>query len=189
MLNPGFLFPLFWSIWFASWMAASRWSSPAVARPAMATAWLYRVTTTVGAILILCSGMRWLPSPRLWSVGYTAAQVLAFLTLPGFLFTWWARLHLGRLWSSSVTRKDAHRVVDTGPYGIVRHPIYTGLIAAFLVSAIASGTVAAVIGFVSVVFGFWVKARLEERFLAAELGADAYGAYRRRVPMLVPVKI
>ena len=66
---------------------------------------------------------------RLWDVGHDGAVVLALLTIPGFLFAWWARLHLGRLWSGTVTRKADHRIVDTGPYAIVRHPIYTGLLA------------------------------------------------------------
>ena len=46
----------------------------------------------------------------------------------GLAFCWWARLHLGAMWSGTVTRKDDHHIVDTGPYGLVRHPIYTGLI-------------------------------------------------------------
>jgi protein-S-isoprenylcysteine O-methyltransferase Ste14 len=106
--------------------------------------------------------------------------------LAGLLFTWWARLHLGRLWSGSITRKEGHRVIDTGPYGLVRHPIYTGLIFALFATAIAQAAISGLAGAALIAFGLWVKARIEERFLTAELGADAYGAYRRRVPMLIP---
>ena len=53
---------------------------------------------------------------------------------PGFHMV--ARLYLGRLWSSSVTKKADHRVVDSGPYAIVRHPIHTGVIAAIFATAI-----------------------------------------------------
>ena len=98
---------------------------------------------------------------------------------------WWARLHLGRLWSSGVTRKDGHHIVDSGPYAIVRHPIYTGLIGATAAAAIQAGTVAALAGVAVLSLGFWIKARLEERFLRGELGAEAYDSYRRRVPMLI----
>jgi protein-S-isoprenylcysteine O-methyltransferase Ste14 len=115
--------------------------------------------------------------------------MLALLTIPGFLFTWWARLHLGRLWSGAVTRKQNHHVVDTGPYALVRHPIYTGLIEACLLSAIAAGTVISLAGFAVITFGFWLKASLEERFLMQQLGAEAYGAYRQRVPMLLPIHL
>ncbi len=68
----------------------------------------------------------------------------------------------------------------------VRHPIYTGLIAAIAATAAAQATVTGCLGAALIAFGLWLKARVEEDFLTAELGADAYGAYRRRVPMLVP---
>ena len=115
--------------------------------------------------------------------------MLAFLTLPGFAFAWWARVHLGKLWSGSVTRKPGHKIISTGPYAIVRHPIYTGLIAATLASAIAVGTVVSMLGFAAMVFGFWLKARLEERFLVQELGPQAYDTYCREVPMLWPLRL
>jgi protein-S-isoprenylcysteine O-methyltransferase Ste14 len=76
--------------------------------------------------------------------------------------------------------------VDSGPYALVRHPIYTGLLLALLATAAAKGTIFGVAGFLILLIGFWSKARLEERWLTAELGEDAYGSYRRRVPMLVP---
>jgi len=113
-----------------------------------------------------------------------AAAILAVLA--GLAFTWWGRVHLGRLWSSAITRKEGHRVIDTGPYGLVRHPIYTGLIGAMLATGIAVATATALLGTVLIAFGLWQKARMEEGFLTAELGADAYGPYCRRVPMLVP---
>ena len=56
-------------------------------------------------------------------------------TFAGILFAWWVRIHLGRLWSGAITRKEGHRVVDSGPYGLVRHPIYTGLLAATFTTA------------------------------------------------------
>jgi protein-S-isoprenylcysteine O-methyltransferase Ste14 len=104
----------------------------------------------------------------------------------GIAFCWWARLHLGRLWSARVTMKADHRVIDTGPYGIVRHPIYTGLLLALYATAAAKGTALGVAGAVVMTWGFWVKARLEERWLVQELPAGDYAAYRRRVPMLLP---
>ena len=102
------------------------------------------------------------------------------------MFAWWARIHLGRLWSGTITRKENHHVVDSGPYALVRHPIYTGLIAAIAATAAAQATVTGLLGAALIAFGLWLKARVEEDFLTAELGADAYGAYRGRVPMLVP---
>ncbi len=108
------------------------------------------------------------------------------LCIAGFAFAWWARLHLGKLWSAFVTRKTDHRIIDTGPYAIVRHPIYTGIILAMFAVAVLKGTIYTIAGAIIGAFGFWIKARLEERFLRQQLGAEAYDAYRRRVPMLIP---
>lgn len=176
-----------WTAWVLSWIIAALWADRAERRPARGQEWLYRIVTFVGAILLFFGRQRRFGAPdRLWSPGSTGDWALFALILAGFAFTWWARIHLGRLWSSSVTRKAGHRVVDTGPYAIVRHPIYTGLLLSLAATAAEQGTLRAVAGFAAFVVGFWIKARLEERFLSAELGYGAYQAYKRRVPMLLP---
>jgi len=119
-------------------------------------------------------------------VRYTGAYLLAGVTLAGILFAWWARIHLGRLWCSGVTRKENHRVVDTGPYRLVRHPIYTGLLASSLATTIAQATATAMAGWILIVLGLWMKTRAEERFLVAELEPEADASYKLRVPMLLP---
>jgi protein-S-isoprenylcysteine O-methyltransferase Ste14 len=96
------------------------------------------------------------------------------------------RSELGRLWSSGVTRKTDHSVIITGPYGLVRHPIYFGIILATLVTAVIRGTAPGCVGAAFMVLGLFIKARIEERFLRSELGEERYSAYARRVPMLVP---
>ena len=103
----------------------------------------------------------------------------------------WSALHVvgahppRRLWSSSVGRKADHRVVDTGPDGIVRHPIYTGITLASVATAAMRGTAAAWFGAAIMTLGWYVKARMEESSCATNL-ARAYG-HARRVPMLVPL--
>ena len=82
--------------------------------------------------------------------------------LIGISFTWWARIHLGRFWSNAITHKEDHRIVDTGPYGMVRHPIYTGLILAILATGVAVATWTALLGAIFISFGEWQKARMEE---------------------------
>jgi protein-S-isoprenylcysteine O-methyltransferase Ste14 len=108
------------------------------------------------------------------------------LTIGAFAFCWWARAHLGRLWSGFVTLKEDHRVVDSGPYGLVRHPIYTGAMFAALMTALIRASPIALVGFCLFTLGFWMTARIEERFLRDQLGAGAYDDYARRVGMLVP---
>ncbi len=89
------------------------------------------------------------------------AWALLAVTAGGLVFCWWARLHIGRLWSGTVTRKEGHRVVDTGPYALVRHPIYTGMIAAAFATGVLRGTIVAMAGAVLMTLGLWVKARFK----------------------------
>ena len=173
-----------WVIWALSWFAAALWSRRTTARAGLSEEWLYRVITALGVILLF----RFWDIPLLrsgWLVSIDLAWAMFGLVVAGMIFTWWARLHLGTLWSSTVTRKQDHRIVDTGPYALVRHPIYTGLLLSAFATAVARGTIGSLIGAVLVLVGFWVKARLEERFLSEDLGPD-YAAYRARVKMLVP---
>jgi len=123
---------------------------------------------------------------RIWEVGDNGTYALIGVILLGLLLSWVARIHLGRLWSSAITRKEQHRLVDTGPYAYVRHPIYVGIIAALLATAITEATLAALVGAALITCGLSLKARAEERFLMVELGPDNYGSYCRRVPMVFP---
>lgn len=124
---------------------------------------------------------------RLWHIGWTGAWFCVVLIASGIAFAWWAHLHLGRLWSGHITRKTDHHIVDTGPYGVVRHPICTGLLLSLLATTAAKGTLLAVVGFGLLLFGIWMKAKLEEHWLAQELSEGAYADYRKRVPMLLPL--
>ncbi len=187
-----------WVSWLVTWGLAAFWTDRTVARPGAAAETPYRLVTILGtALLFIPPGAKWLrPSHGnagllpalfhpLWPISPTAGWLLCTSMLAGFVFCWWARLHLGSLWSGSVTRKTGHRIVDTGPYRLVRHPIYTGLVTAGLAMAMLRGSLAAMTGVVLLFLGCWMKARLEERFLREDLGPD-YDAYSRRTPMILP---
>jgi len=184
-MTPQLALNFLWAFWFLSWLAAALWSAPSAKRPVFGSEILYRVVTLLGAVLLFGVTTRRVPM-RMWSPGEGADWALFGVCVLGFVFCWWARIHLGTLWSGWVTKKEGHHIIDTGPYHIVRHPIYTGLILAAFATAIVKGTGVALLGAAIVALGFWIKARLEERFLCQELGAEAYSAYRRRVPMLIP---
>jgi len=186
-MTPQLAITYLWTFWVLTWLAAAFWSDRSAKRPAFDSEILYRVVTLTGAVLLFAFVARSYDSPMiLWSFGRTANWVLFGVAAAGFLFCWWARIYLGRLWSGWVSKKEGHHIVDKGPYGIVRHPIYTGIILAVFATAAIKGTGFALLGAAIMTFGFWIKARLEERFLRAELGAESYDAYSRRVPMLVP---
>ena len=159
---------------------AALWATRTVRQPQGQS--FYRLLTFAGFLLLIDPRRR----PPLWHIGLAWQWAMVGLTVLGFCFCWWARLHIGKLWSASITRKQDHRVVDSGPYGLVRHPIYTGLILSGFASAVVRGTLVSVAGALLLVLAWYIKARLEERFLRAELGAEAYNVYAARVPMLIP---
>jgi protein-S-isoprenylcysteine O-methyltransferase Ste14 len=183
---PTQLLAVIWIAWLISWVVASFWSGRTQKHVMTWDSQAYRIPILAGAILLTPWLAQALGERPLWNLGNGGTYVVAGLTLAGISFTWWARIHLGRFWSNAITRKEGHRVIDTGPYGFVRHPIYTGLIAGMLATGVAVGTVTAMLGAVLISLGMWQKARMEEGFLTHELGADEYGSYCRRVPMLVP---
>ena len=125
---------------------------------------------------------------RLWNVSRHEAWLCAGTLGLGIALAWWARVTLGRFWSGRITRKADHRVIDTGPYAFVRHPIYTGLLFGVCATALAKGTVWGMSGALAVTLGLVLKARLEEQWLIQELG-EPYRAYRSRVPMLLPWRV
>lgn len=180
------VFAIIWGAWVASWLVAAFWSARTQRRAGTPIELTYRILLGIGVLLMTPWAAWRLNAAPLWRTGPVGSYLLAAATLAGLAFTWWARIHLGRLWSGAITRKEGHRIIESGPYGLVRHPIYTGLIAAIVASALAEATPTALGGAALIALSFWVKARAEERFLSGELGADAYDAYRRRVPMLVP---
>jgi protein-S-isoprenylcysteine O-methyltransferase Ste14 len=186
-LSPNNVLQSMWIVWLGSWLAASVWSSRTERRPNTRSQSIYRGFTTAGAILLFGKYPDWASiQAEIWRPGNGVASVLVAVALCGFAFTWWARITLGRLWSSDVTRKIDHEVITAGPYGLVRHPIYSGIILSVLATVAMRTTGAACLGAASIVLGLFIKARMEEHFLRSELGAERYDSYARRVPMLVP---
>jgi protein-S-isoprenylcysteine O-methyltransferase Ste14 len=107
------------------------------------------------------------------------------LTYAGVAFAIWARIILGRNWSGTVTIKEDHKLVQTGPYSIVRHPIYSGLLLAVLGTALVKGEWRGLIAAILVVPIFVVKSKTEERFMVEQFG-EVYEEYRRHTAALVP---
>jgi protein-S-isoprenylcysteine O-methyltransferase Ste14 len=177
--------------WYVTWWIPALWSAKVAKRPAPSADVTDRALAGIGAVLLFFvpvagpPGGSWLQA-HLWAEPAILGWALVGCMVAAFAFCWWARLHLGRLWSGLVTTKEGHRIVDTGPYRLVRHPIYTGVIAAAACVGLIKATPVSLVGAVAMAIGFWLTARKEERFLRQELGEAAYDAYSRRTPMLIP---
>ena len=184
--SPWRVIQCIWIGWLISWMLAARWSSRTQKQASGGRSRAHYLPLAIGAFLLFGEPLDFSPAGLRWHPPPWAADAMVVLTVLGIGFAWWARIHLGKLWSSAVTLKADHRIVDTGPYGIVRHPIYTGILLAIVASAAVRATAVALLGAAIVILGLYFKARVEEQFLREQLGAEAYEAYARRVPMLLP---
>jgi protein-S-isoprenylcysteine O-methyltransferase Ste14 len=106
------------------------------------------------------------------------------LCIIGLAFTVWARATLGGNWSGAVTLKECHELIDRGPYRLMRHPIYTGLMTMFVATVIALGHLAGIIGALLFFVSFWIKLGDEEKLMLKHF-RDQYAAYQQRVKRII----
>jgi protein-S-isoprenylcysteine O-methyltransferase Ste14 len=107
------------------------------------------------------------------------------LTYVGLALTMWSRARLGRYWSGVVALKQDHRLIQSGPYRVVRHPLYSGLILAAIGFSLCVTTWASLLAILSFIMCFERRAYKEDAVLAAEFGAE-FEAYRQRTGRLMP---
>ena len=124
-------------------------------------------------------GTRFVPASD--ASGWTGAT----LAVAGVALAIWARWHIGGNWSGTVTLKEGHELIRTGPYRRIRHPIYTGILLAGLGSAIEIGRIAALIALALGWGSFWFKAMREESFLREEFG-EQFEEHCKQTGMFLP---
>ncbi len=107
------------------------------------------------------------------------------LCIVGALLAIWSRHLLGRNWSGTVQLKKDHELINSGPYRLIRHPIYSGLLLLFLGNAVMVGDWRGLLAVAIVFISFWRKLKLEEKWLTQHFG-DVYRAYQQRTKALVP---
>jgi protein-S-isoprenylcysteine O-methyltransferase Ste14 len=179
-------FPVVWIVFILYWQVKAA-DTKATERLEPAASRLFRALIFLIAIVLL--SVPRIPLPwlyvQLWPQGYWPFWLGAAITVAGLLFAVWAREHLGRNWSRSVTIKQDHELITTGPYSVARHPIYTGILTGFLGMAIAISQVRGFLAFVLIFLVFWFKFRMEEKWMRTQFG-ETYAAYARKTAALVP---
>jgi protein-S-isoprenylcysteine O-methyltransferase Ste14 len=124
-------------------------------------------------------GRRFLPvSDAIGETGFA-------ITVIGVAVAIWARSHLGENWSATVTLKEGHELIRSGPYRYVRRPICTGISLAFAGSVLAFGEFRGLISLAIAITSFYLKARKEERFLSEEF-LETFNDHVRRRGMFLP---
>ena len=175
-----------WIIFLAVWLLAAISTKRSVYRESRAQRLRYSILLIAGYFLLI-RGHR-LPYPlgaRVLPQIEVIAWAGAALCVAGLAFCIWARVTLGRNWSGAVTLKEGHELIERGAYRLVRHPIYTGLIAMFLATVIVLGHAGGIAGLVLVFISFWIKLSDEERVMLKQF-PDQYAAYQQRVKRIIP---
>lgn len=181
-----YLIPCLWLIWGVYWLIAAGDVKTVVRVEDAASRAAHLVPLAVAGLLLAAPRLRipWLyahfmgPTPLTFFLG-------AGLVACGLAFAICARVVLGRNWSGTVTLKQGHELIRSGPYRWVRHPIYTGLLFGFLGTAIARAQWRGLLALLIVFIALWRKLRHEERWLTEIFGAD-YATYRSEVAALIP---
>lgn len=171
-----------WGVLAAVWLRGAAVRSPApTAGPARKDI-TSRAAAAVAIAVLLSPGSLWRPlavtTPWL---RVAAVPVLVSATA----FALWARLSLGRMWSSAAVARQGHELRTAGPYRVTRHPIYTGMLGMLLGSVLAEGAGRWLVIGAAVTIALVVKAHAEEAVLLRAF-PESYAQYRRTVPALVP---
>ena len=186
MLSGTRLILWLWWGWGLYWILSALRNKATQRRESLASRLAHVLPLAVGAALIAWPARRWSALAwRLWPTSLAAYWVGVALVIAGLAFAVWARVHLGGNWSGTVTVKQGHELIRSGPYAYVRHPIYTGLTTALLGTTLASGTLHAVIGLAIIVLAFVRKSGIEEEFMREAFPGE-YQRYSAEVPALIP---
>jgi protein-S-isoprenylcysteine O-methyltransferase Ste14 len=179
-----------WIVWAVIWLIYAANTKSNERRESLGARLAYLLPLIVGGVLIgwrnLPAGMSWGAfGERLWARSLAGYWVGLAIVVAGLVFAVWARAHLGRNWSGTVTVKEGHELIRSGPYAYVRHPIYTGVLAMVIGTVLISATGRAVAGLVIIVVALVWKLRSEEVFMRETFPQD-YERYSAEVPALVP---
>jgi protein-S-isoprenylcysteine O-methyltransferase Ste14 len=177
---------LLWVLLAAVWLGSLPFAKPTIHRQSLESGWQQHALFFIGAYLLFGS----LPTPE-W-LSQPVLTVTALLALTGFAvvlcgvgFSIWARLILGENWSGDPSIKQDHTLILHGPYRIVRHPIYAGILVALAGSALQHGLLRNFLGVVLCAISLWIKVAVEEHYMVHRFG-DQYLRYSRNVSALVP---
>ncbi|MBN9620999.1 MAG: isoprenylcysteine carboxylmethyltransferase family protein [Actinobacteria bacterium] len=167
-----------WLLFWAYWLASAR----GVKSGSRGYAGL-QIRVILLVVVIVLVRVIHVRSVEIHSVPVEVVGAVIFLS--GLALAVWARRHLGRNWGMPMTLKDEPELVSTGPYRLVRHPIYTGLLLGLLGTALMTSLLGLVVVVIAGVY-FYYAATVEERNLAASM-PQSYPAYRARTKMLIPL--
>jgi protein-S-isoprenylcysteine O-methyltransferase Ste14 len=174
-----------WVIMFLYWLYAALQTKTTVRREAGARRIIYLILV-ISAFALVYS--------RYFNKGFLSAKIFnpvvyteyagLILCIASIVFAIVARWWLGKNWSGTVTVKKDHELIQTGPYRITRHPIYTGIFMGLTGAALIQAEIKDIIALVLLFTGLHIKMIKEEKFMAETF--PAYKEYAEKTKRLIP---
>src|SRR5215469_14810625 len=182
----------YWPMWLAAagwvvfsiyWSTAAKNSAQAQSSESDGSRGIHVFLTSTGQLLLFIQvpglGRSFIPHSLQWAVFGLALEAASIALAV------WARRHLSHNWSAKIEIKVDHELVRTGPYRVLRHPIYTAVLGMCLGTTLVDGHVHALIGIALVIVAYWRKIRMEETKLREAFGPQ-YDDYRRATWGFIP---
>lgn len=175
---------LLWVAFSLYWTWASRVSAEAARSESRGSTALHQIVLNLAMLVSIVPPIRGVTIPVLphCQIAVACGATLQFASI---LLAVWARRHLGANWSAEVRIAESHRLVQTGPYRYLRHPIYTAMLGMFLGTAIATGELHSLVALAVMVLAYVRKMRLEEQMLGETFGAD-FTRWKGRTKLILP---
>jgi protein-S-isoprenylcysteine O-methyltransferase Ste14 len=176
-----------WGIFFMVWILAARRNRQSVKRREPFASRLVNILLyAIAAGLLLYDwrisaplSARFIPDHYLISLAGLALQTF------GLGFALWAQRHLGKNWSAQVTLARDHRLIRSGPYRLVRHPMYLGILAGMFGTAIVIGELRGFLAAAAVLIALLWKIRGEDSILGDHFG-ESHQQYAKEVKSIIP---
>ena len=147
----------------------------------------FRLAILVATFLLLFA--KWSPKDPLGRRFFPESSLIAYagflLAVLGMALALWARVHIGQFWSDKVVLKVDHKLIRTGPYERLRHPIYSGVLFGVGGTALVLNEWRGVLAFVILLTNYWIKAKHEEQILASAF-RDRFAEHKHRTGFLLP---
>jgi len=173
-----------WAVFLGFWIVWAFWVKRTRARQPLSERLLHLLFIAIAAVLLNGHVRTTLMTQRVLPQSIPIELLADVLVVVGLLIALWARVTLAGNWSSQVTLKEDHELIQRGPYRFVRHPIYSGLLLMLLGTAVLTGQLGGFVALVVCGFGLWIKLRQEEKLLARHL--PGYAEYKSRTRALIP---
>jgi len=174
-----------WLCFIGYWLYASRNAKRTVGRATSGRGVAMRVLVSVAVALLAASGTINGAGPHTpQSLDEAMGAVGALLCVSGVAIAIWARAHLGRNWGMPGSIKDDPELITSGPYRVVRHPIYAGVVLAMAGTALVHGMAWWLLALAFAAY-FLSSASAEEREMARQF-PDEYPEYRKHTKKLIP---